>query len=817
MRPYLAIVKDSFRAAMASWVLYICLGCITIVFIALLPLSIQDKVATGLLREEVPDPAPLIERLVTAGPQAAEKKDGSAQSPDDGARQVTAEPQAVALIWSRLPALVQDHLRDVHQRMQKTDLDEQEYRTAILAQMAATVELVEVLNQQLDKPDFFDEKAWTGLPLPAEAQEMQKAGLESLTSEQQKHFNRLAFDAAFPALVQPASRTELQLTYAGMEIPTVPVRKKDLDDWLRSELPWLLDKFVLSIGLVVAIFVTAPILPQMFEPGSLHLLLSKPISRTGLLLARFCGGCAFVLLCATYLFVGCWLIMGLRFGFWHTGFLVCIPIYTFVFMIYYSVSVLAAVLWRNTIVAVLATVLLWGLCWGLGLADWGIQLALDMERPARIEAVGDAIVYLDAAKYPRVWSDGDWKPTLLSPLQTEQGAEANLHAIFLGPVYDKKENLLLAVRLRPKGVFDRPGLDYRSLLIASSTKGESSYLEAAGAPDGAQHLFQEPGGALLVIAPGDTFYRMSGDPLARIQYLESGKTPAAEETLPEEAEDDAPGEDDAPEQHSARTILARLEFPWRTAGPESPLRLSRPAAFAMHPVSGQLAIYSRGRLLLLEKNAKDVYDVVKQSDQPLPGDAEASAAPASLAFAGDTLLVARQSDGVFTVDASTLKLRKHYAEESLDPVQAAASPQGDLFAVRFANGEVWLLDRAQDSFAKADQLKGQGKISAVAFSPKGNLLIGDQAKRLYEYGPDGTRLQRTLAGRSSTMELVYYWVIRPLYLVLPKPGEFHETVSFLMGDKDAASQHPWRPVWTSALFVAVMLGLSCWYMQRANF
>jgi hypothetical protein len=42
MRPYLAIIKDSFRAAMASRVLYVLLLLITILLIALAPLQMRE-------------------------------------------------------------------------------------------------------------------------------------------------------------------------------------------------------------------------------------------------------------------------------------------------------------------------------------------------------------------------------------------------------------------------------------------------------------------------------------------------------------------------------------------------------------------------------------------------------------------------------------------------------------------------------------------------------------------------------------------------------------------------------------------------------
>ena len=99
---------------------------------------------------------------------------------------------------------------------------------------------------------------------------------------------------------------------------------------------------------MVAVLITAPTIPQMFDAGALHLLLSKPIARWLLFLARFFGGCAFILIGATYLIGGLWLILGIRFGVWDPKLLLSIPIYLFVFAIYYSVSSLVGAIYRSS-------------------------------------------------------------------------------------------------------------------------------------------------------------------------------------------------------------------------------------------------------------------------------------------------------------------------------------------------------------------------------------------------------------------------------------------------------------------------------------
>ena len=120
------------------------------------------------------------------------------------------------------------------------------------------------------------------------------------------------------------------------------------------------------MGLLIAILVTANIIPETFDPGSLNLLLSKPVSRWGLLVAKFIGGCAFIALCATYLFCGTWLWLGLGMGIWDKGILFSIPIYILAFAIYYSVSTLVGIWYRSAILSVILTGIFWAICFGVG-------------------------------------------------------------------------------------------------------------------------------------------------------------------------------------------------------------------------------------------------------------------------------------------------------------------------------------------------------------------------------------------------------------------------------------------------------------------
>ena len=100
-----------------------------------------------------------------------------------------------------------------------------------------------------------------------------------------------------------------------------------------------------------------------------------------LFLAKFVGGCAFIAINAAYFIGGLWLILGVRLGLWNERLLLAIPLYLFLFAIYYGVSSLAGIVWRNAIVSVVMAVVFWLVCFMLGTATGLVeQLSLNPRR-----------------------------------------------------------------------------------------------------------------------------------------------------------------------------------------------------------------------------------------------------------------------------------------------------------------------------------------------------------------------------------------------------------------------------------------------------
>lgn len=138
------------------------------------------------------------------------------------------------------------------------------------------------------------------------------------------------------------------------------------------------DIVISSVGgmiiILIAVIVTAFFIPNMLRPGSVVMLLSKPINRSTLLLFKYFGGLFFVLILTTFVVGGVWLITGIRAGVWAPGVWAVVPLMTLSFAILYAVSTVAAVLTRNSIVAILVTVAFGGLLWLVGKVESVAQI-----------------------------------------------------------------------------------------------------------------------------------------------------------------------------------------------------------------------------------------------------------------------------------------------------------------------------------------------------------------------------------------------------------------------------------------------------------
>jgi ABC-type transport system involved in multi-copper enzyme maturation permease subunit len=119
-----------------------------------------------------------------------------------------------------------------------------------------------------------------------------------------------------------------------------------------------LASFLYTAVTFLAVFASAGLIPTIFEPGRIELLLSKPVSRHRILLGRYLGNLAVVALNICYLVAGVWLIFGWKTGVWNSNFLYAIVTGTFMFAVLLAAIVLLSVLTES---AAFATIVVFGL------------------------------------------------------------------------------------------------------------------------------------------------------------------------------------------------------------------------------------------------------------------------------------------------------------------------------------------------------------------------------------------------------------------------------------------------------------------------
>jgi len=773
MRPYLAVLKDAFREAMASRLLLIVLGLTTLVLIALAGFGLSDAAFVRFTAQDFYNEDKTAEQLLAAS---------------------TADDKSAARrVWDLLP--------EAH----RTSIQKGQKEPARRGPRRGLADrLAESFNDLLTKPDLYQAEYWTTAILNQETRKLIDQGSASLSASDLGKLNRNLIDAAFPNQIQNSGDPQPKITYFAMTIGSFDDPKRIISELLTVGMRL----FIGTIGLIVAILVTASTIPQMFEPGAIDLLLSKPVSRVLLFITRFLGGCVFVLLVSAYLVTGIWLLCGVRLGIWYPRMLGCIPLFVFLFMIYYTISALTGVVWRNAIVSVILTGVFMLFCTALENYHYFAELiGFDQIRVARLLQAGDSLLAVQRNGSALRWNQpaGRWTPV---PLVQPQDEAPNPGMMFVyplaGPKYDAKEDRLVALQTEFRGggqmgEFGQFGGSGKLLLAHRSENWKGILtIPAEGL---VSEIFCRSDGAILTVGPGG-IHRLEGDPHARQPpplKLFGGALDLSRMNVPKNG--------------AAR---------WTSIGPDN-LRLIGPLSAAMHP-DGRLAVTDRDRVLVLNPSAEGKYAIQHQYKRD---NNEA----ALTAFAGETIAVVQTRGRARLFDAKTLTAQKELQLLTTQkPREAILSDDGLWLCVltheRFAVG----CDVAKGEKV-ALPVTGQGDVTAMTFTPDG-LLVADCYRRVTRYETGTWSYRERMNPGFDTWQFVNFYIIYPLYDLLPKPGDMSagwtsyflnrpQTEAVLAREDDlAATSHAtdlWAPLWSNAAFVVVMLTIGSLYIWRKDF
>jgi hypothetical protein len=339
---------------------------------------------------------------------------------------------------------------------------------AIIGQILA--ELPNQLDFILANPDMYKAEAWEGTQIDDEAQALLDRGIKKLEPREVRRLNRLLLTAAYPDSIEPATDKDYEIGVFGKGFD-VPMDRAGVVNMITT---WIANFLVGIFGVLVAILFTSTMVPRMFEAGSIDLLLSKPVSRSGIVLGIYLGGCAFITIVTMYFIGGLFLLIGIRMGHWEPRLLLTIPVFVLTFAVYYAVSAFVGVLWRSAILSIAATILFWGMCFGVGFVhDKGGGLIFLAEKPSNIVIAEDEVFRVLPTGVVQRWSEKAWPVSFHDPdIPLTFGPLS-------GPFYDADNKRLVGMYRFDKKISFGPAADDFNRQPGPDLPGGAGYVTVA--------------------------------------------------------------------------------------------------------------------------------------------------------------------------------------------------------------------------------------------------------------------------------------------------------------------------------------------------
>jgi ABC-type transport system involved in multi-copper enzyme maturation permease subunit len=826
MRPYFAIIKDSFRAALASRVLYVLLLFITLLLLVISPLHIRETLDWQLPTRGL-DNQKIAEMLVERQGQ-----DGEA---------------VMTRIWELLPDdnNLKERVIKIAEKGETAEVapktegrrgNRDGGRPEWTVDLETRQELIDGLNSVIENPKFYIASDWKNRLLRREAKELIDSGYDQLSDIQVRRVNRLLFSSAFSKkLVPPGEDSAIEFCYAIWNpIDPLPMSQQQLSKLLITDLPWYFEKFVLSIGLLIAIIVTANLIPETFEPGSLNLLLSKPISRWGLYVAKFLGGCTFIGICTAYLFFGLWLWLGIGMGTWDRAILLSIPLYILVFAIYFAVSAFVGLVWRSSIVSVILTLVFWAFCFSIGSVYGVFDTKMKNTELASVFPAANEVFATDVLQQVYRWdqSGSAWDLVAGVNLSGDDQMAVNISSYLaklsvvpafpaLGnspqPVYDPIHNIVVCSRLNSLGGSSNDNK------VSVLREGATESLELGKFPSGTIQLFPSPHGIIAVTSGGE-IYRMNSE-LVQQRLKVSNE---AEEVASDDTDEIADGSSD---ENTISDAVESTEELFVEMGQAEGIRLRNKSSISYNRQLDEFAIYDAGFIKVFGLNDGSYY-LKAELALELSFDKKMTA---MIAYSGKTIAVAFGNGKVISVNAETMVEENEFQLESRSAIrQIDGSPDGQYIGVLFRNGNLWMLDLEGGQEMRKVNFFGVKGISTFDLIEDGQVWIGEDIESATLCDLDQGTVVKTLNPSSDLIQSLYRYAIRPAYTICPKPSEFYKVVSHLASSSDTSAnenidlreaerrgnspgESPWAPLTSGLVFMFVMLAAGCLVFQAKDY
>lgn len=801
LRSYLTVIRDSFRAAMNSRVLYIVLALIVLVLLVIAPLHVRQSLDWRLPLDgsaAIPAPDRLVQRLVDEG-KAGERP-------------------AVAHVWSLLSEDLQNEVQEEYDREPG-----EKRRTDGPNDNPVIFKLITEFNELMESGDLYDEAAFQSKRLGEEAKGLLARG-DSRNLEEDRRLNRLLLNVALRRDVAEPRETQLDFYYFSWHWSafTTNTSHSAFASSITSQLPTYFDKFIMSIGIFIAILITASIIPEMLEAGSLNLLLSKPVYRWGLLLAKYVGGCVFILLCAILLFVGLWLWMGVQMGIWERAILLSIPTYVFVFAMYYAVSVLAGIWFRSPILCITFAVLFWAVCSAIGYAYAWLDYRHYNTAAREMVAAGDNVAIVDSLQTTQVWNqrDQEWDNPSTRKISPDEGGF--VFASFIdrldqlpdlpGPTVDHESGQFL---FADNGVFE--AVSNARINISSTNPQESWKMARRGnLPSGAIQVLHSGQFGQLAIDRSGFVYRWTGNESEIVDKPDDENSKKKSE----------PAANKLSEQISGLISRRNSRNDYESFGSPQSALIQGPSAVALNPAANdEIVFYSEGDVVVMSHEG----DKYQERVQVKVGDHDNDRMTAFVACGGDSIFVMLGNGRFYHLMQDDLSVvGEHNLSDQAAIRNLSASPDGKYAALTLRSGDLWIYDAATQSELSGSGI-GSSDILACTFDEQNRLWVGDRFRNVRCYSLENQSEVLSRQHDGGWMTSVFRYAVRPLYRIFPKPGEFYKLVAHLSSAGDARGNpdidmtklphrdNPWSPLRSGIAFTIFVLGIACLVFQRQDF
>lgn len=165
----------------------------------------------------------------------------------------------------------------------------------------------------------------------------------------------------------------------------------DREDFFKNLfVDWGVGIWLTWIATILALVTTAGIIPDLVTGGAIDMVLSKPIRRSTLFLAKYASGLLFAAIQVTTFTLVAFVVLGIKVNAWMPGLFLAIPIVVVFFSYLYCICALLGLITRSTIAALMLTILCWFGFWLMNTTDT-ILLMVKEQQVAQVESLDASI------------------------------------------------------------------------------------------------------------------------------------------------------------------------------------------------------------------------------------------------------------------------------------------------------------------------------------------------------------------------------------------------------------------------------------------